>query len=344
MKKIMFYINALHHGGAQRVMANLANHIAECGHEVVLVTSFRDSWEYSLSEKVRRVSLFENAVGNFVVRNIKLTCALRTLIKKEKPDSLVSFMAEPNFRAVIASLGMPHKTVISVRNDPNREYPNAVFRIFAKTLFRFADHVVFQTEDAQRWFSKKIQQKSNIILNPVDDIFYNTQFEGKRHDVVTTGRLAPQKNHKLLIKAFAKVADKIEDNLYIYGEGELRAELEQLVSDLKMQNRIFLPGAVKNVVDTIKTARLFVLSSDFEGMPNSLMEAMALGIPCISTDCPCGGPKMLLNDECLFDCNNEEQLSVLLYKCISLGKENYKISPAQFQMNVIADKWLEAIL
>ena len=339
----MFYINALHHGGAQRVMANLANHIAEGGHEVVLVTSFRDSWEYSLSAKVRRISLFENAVGNFIVRNIKLTCALRTLLKKEQPDSLVSFMAEPNFRAVIASLGLRHRTVISIRNDPNREYPNAIFRFFAKTLFRFADHVVFQTEDAQRWFSKKIQQKSSIILNPVDDIFYNTHFEGERRDIITTGRLVPQKNHELLIKSFSQVADKIPDNLFIYGDGPLKDFLVQLIESLGLQNRIFLPGAVKNVADTIKSARLFVLSSDFEGMPNSLMEAMALKIPCISTDCPCGGPRMLLNEKWLCECKNEVALSDMLCKCESLENENYKISPTLFHINAVVNKWMEAI-
>lgn len=319
--KIMFYINAIHHGGAERVMCNLATQFSERGYDCVLLTSFRDSWEYGHGARVRRKTLFESKPkGNFIARNLSLTRALRQELKREKPDVLVSFMAEPNFRAIIASMGLKNKVVISVRNDPNREYSNLFTRVLAKTLFRLADGVVFQTEDAKKWFPKSIQKKSKIIFNQVDEVFYNTKYEGERHDVVTTGRLVPQKNHKLLICAFADIADQVPDNLIIYGEGELRSELEALIAELHMENRIFLPGGIKNVADTIKSAKLFVLSSDYEGMPNSLMEAMALGIPCISTDCPCGGPRMLLCENaeyCLTRINDCKQLSIKIYKLLT---------------------------
>lgn len=346
MKKIMFYINAIHHGGAERVMVNLASEFVKNGNECVLVTSFTDSWEYSFDSRVKRISLFEKPLRNFIVRNIRLIANLRKVIKEENPDTILSFMAEPNFRSIIACCGLNVKRIISVRNDPNREYPNFLFRFFAKALFRFADHVVFQTEDAQRWFPKSIQQKSSVILNPVADEFFSTHFEGERHDIVTTGRLVSQKNHKLLIKAFAQIANMIEDNLYIYGEGELRQELETLISDLGLKNRVFLPGAVKNVADTIKSAKLFVLSSDYEGAPNSLMEAMALGIPCISTSCPCGGPRMLLNDDFLVDVNDDVQLGDKLLKVNDLRffKDNYKINATVFHQHFIAKDWLKVLL
>lgn len=315
--KILFYINAIHHGGAERVMCNLATQFSEHGHECVLTTSFRDDWEYSFGKEVKRVALFESRLKyGFLKRNIFYVKKLRKILKEEKPDVVVAFMAEPNFRAIMASVGLNNKVVISVRNDPNREYPGRLNRILAKFLFRFADGIVFQTEDAQKWFPKSIQKKSRIIFNQVDEIFYNTTYNGERHDIVTTGRLTAQKNHKLLIRAFAAIADKISDNLIIYGEGELRGELESLIAELHLENRVFLPGSVKNVADTIKSAKLFVLSSDYEGMPNSLMEAMALGIPCISTDCPCGGPRMLLKnyyDECVTEVNNEDNLSRKMY-------------------------------
>lgn len=316
--KVMFYINAIHHGGAERVICNLATQFSERGYDCVLLTSFRDSWEYGHGAKVRRKTLFESKLnGNFLVRNFSLTRALRRELKEENPDVLISFMAEPNFRAIVASFGLKNKVIVSVRNDPNKEYGNFITRILAKTLFRRADGVVFQTEDAKKWFPKSIQKKSKIIFNHVDEVFYNTKYEGERHDVVTTGRLVPQKNHKLLIRAFAAIADKVPDNLFIYGEGDLRPELEALISELHMQDRIFLPGGIKNVADTIKSAKLFVLSSDYEGMPNSLMEAMALGVPCISTDCPCGGPRMLLrgsNLSVLVPVGNVEKLSSAMYE------------------------------
>lgn len=346
--KVMFYINAIHHGGAERVICNLATQFSEHGYDCVLLTSFRDSWEYGHGARVRRKNLFERKLkGNFFVRNFSLTRALRRELKEEKPDVLVSFMAEPNFRAIVASFGLKNKVVVSVRNDPNREYGTFITKILAKILFRFADGVVFQTGDAKKWFPKSIQKKSKIIFNQVDEVFYNTKYEGERHDVVTTGRLVSQKNHKLLIRAFAAIADKVPDNLFIYGEGELRPELEALIAELHMQDRIFLPGGIKNVADTIKSAKLFVLSSDYEGMPNSLMEAMALGLPCISTDCPCGGPKSLIIDKLngrLIPVGNMKLLSDVLNELLNkkgiaenLGKEAQKFAHIFHPMKVYED-------
>lgn len=186
--------------------------------------------------------------------------------------------------------------MISIRNAPEKEYPNLFFKIMAKTLFNFADGIVFQTEEAKAWFNEKIQRKSKIIFNQVDQCFYDSNFAGERRDIVTTGRLVSQKNHKLLINAFSKVVDFTNDRLFIYGDGILKHELHKQIEELGLENRVFLQGTISNVSETIKSAKLFVLSSDYEGMPNSLMEAMALGIPCISTDCSCGGPRLLLSD------------------------------------------------
>ena len=116
--------------------------------------------------------------------------------------------------------------------------------------------------------------------------------------IVSAGRLAPQKNQKMLITAFSKIANQYPDyNLTIYGEGALRQFLEQQISDLGLQERVFLPGNITDLHTQIKTSAFFVMSSDFEGMPNALIEAMALGLPCISTDCPCGGPKTLIREK-----------------------------------------------
>lgn len=327
--KILFYINTINHGGAERVLTNLAGFFSANGYECIFVTSFYSEREYELFDRIDRISLFENKPnGNYFKRNVLLTMRLRELIKKERPDVIVSFMAEPNFRMLIASLGIQAKKIISIRNDPQKEYPNLLFKFLAKTIYTFADGVVFQTEDARKWFPRIIQRKSKIILNPVAPIFYTTQYHGIRKNIVSVGRLVSQKNHRLLIEAFAKIAEEIDDNLYIYGEGNLRFELETLINEMGLKKRVFLPGIVDDVANTIKTAKLFVLSSDYEGMPNALMEAMALGIPVISTDCPCGGPQMLLNDieeDLLVDVNNSEQLSNIMKKVLTSTQTLQKI-------------------
>lgn len=294
--KIIFYVESLTRGGAERVVANLANKFSEEGNSVIVITDSKSDSEYSLGRQVTRFILDNKRFKFLISKNVERLKNIKNIVKKEKPYVVISFLGGPNLRNMIACGKLPVKTLISVRNDPNKEYPNFIKRSLAKFLFRRADGIVFQTEDAKKWFPDAIQNKSTIIYNQVDNTFFKTNYEGKRHDIVSVGRLETQKNQELLIRAFSHIADKIDEDLIIYGEGHLRAELEQLIKNLHMENRILLSGVVDNVAEKIKSAKLFVLSSDFEGAPNALMEAMAVGLPCISTDCPCGGPKMLFND------------------------------------------------
>lgn len=297
MKKIMFYINAIHDGGAERVMVNLAKFFSEAGYDTSLVTSFRDKWEYPLAETVKRFTLEEQEIKQSrLTRNFTRIFKLRKLCKEEKPDILVSFMEEPNFRAILATRGMPVKTLVSVRNDPNKEYAGKLGAFVGKVLLPMSDGCVFQTKEAQKWFPEKLQKKSKIIYNAVKEDFYQIERRPNRGEIVTCGRLTEQKNHAMLIAAFAEVIKRHPyATLKIYGEGTLRDTLQGQINIMGLQGKAFLMGATDNVGKALETADLFVLSSDYEGMPNALMEAMAAGVPCISTDCPCGGPRELFS-------------------------------------------------
>ena len=295
--KLMFYISTICNGGAARVMTNLANEMSERGHHCVLVTTFRADIEYELAKGVTRLSLYnDKPKGNWLCRNIAITERLRANVKAEKPDILLSFLGEPNFRAAIATIGTKTKTVLSVRNDPKWEYRGLIPSLLAKTLFRRADGMVFQTSDAQSWFPKSLQIKSQVIFNAVKEDFYNTELPAERSGIVATGRLSRQKNHSMLVAAYSKIARKVKDDLTIYGAGD-SIELMRLAEKLGIGNRVHFPGQTMDVKNAIKSARLYVMSSDFEGMPNALMEAMAMGLPCVSTDCPCGGPSSLFSEE-----------------------------------------------
>lgn len=324
MKKVMFYINAIHDGGAERVMVNLARYFSENEYDAVLVTSFRDSWEYPVAETVRRLSLEDQEIKQSrLKRNVSRIKKLRDLCKKEKPDVLISFMAEPNFRAILATRGLPVKTLISVRNDPNKEYAGKMGRIVGKALLPVADGCVFQTEDAQKWFPKRLQKKSRIIYNAVRADFYQIERTPVRGEIITCGRLVEQKNHAMLIAAFAEVVQEYPfATLKIYGEGQLHNTLQSQIERLGLTEKAFLMGATNDVGKALKTADLFVLSSDYEGMPNALMEAMAAGVPCISTDCPCGGPKELFGEAGaakLVPCGDAERMKQAI--CAALAKQ-----------------------
>lgn len=297
-KTVMLYLNSLGRGGAERVFVQLAERFQQNGYRSILVTSFTppDHVEYPLSDKVTRYNMEpELIVQSRLKRNLSRIGKLRRLIRTCRPDILITCMQEPNFRSMVASMGLPVKRLVSVCNASEKEYPGRLGWIVGKVLMPMAEGCVFQTEQEKRWFPRRLQKKSRIIMNQVSESFFAVRRSGPRKDIVTVGRLNEQKNQALLIRAFARISDETGENLLLFGVGELREALQALIDSLGLSSRVKLMGLCANVADVIKDARLFVLSSDWEGLPNALLEAMALGLPCVCTDCLGGGPAMVID-------------------------------------------------
>lgn len=347
--RILFCIGNLLKGGAERVAANLCNYLIN-ENEITIVTTKGKKSEYELDKKIK-VECLESEETNkgFILKNIDRLKVLKKIVKTENPDIIISFLPEPSYRILFLKLfNRKLKIIVSVRNDPKIEYKSTISRITMKVLYPLADGFVFQTKEAQEYFNKKIQKKSVIIPNPIKEEFICEPYDGERENIiVTVGRLEEQKNHKMLIEAFAKLPEQFNEyKLIIYGEGNLRKSLEEQVKKLNLTNRVFLPGQVDNVKEKIYKASLFVLSSNYEGMPNALMEAMALGVPCIATDCPCGGSRFLIKNEnngYLVEVNNIDQLSQLMKKI--LEKDQTQISKNANKITIelnpqnINEKW-----
>ena len=303
-KTVMLYLNSLHKGGAERVFAQLAGRFAEDGYRTILVTSYTDQGreEYPLSDRVERVNMEPvrprevRLQENRIKRNLSRIARLRGLCRQYKPALLITCMQEPNFRGMLATMGLKTKNLVSVCSAPEMEYPGRLGRFVGKVLMPMAEGCVFQTEEEKRWFPEKLQKKSRIIMNQVSERFFDTAPSGERHDIVNVGRLNEAKNQSLLIRAFARIAGETEDNLRIYGAGELEEELRALIDSLNMEGRVRLMGLSADVPNAIKNARVFAFSSNYEGLPNALLEAMALGLPCVSTNCRGGGPAMVMQD------------------------------------------------
>lgn len=298
-KKIVFYISSLTRGGAQRVILNLTESLLAKGHQVVIVTTTVYHPEYDLPEGATRIfpditekETTKNRLVNFKRRFMKL----RNVWKTEKPDVIVSFIGKNNFMAILTAWGLKIPVVTSVRGEPRAEYYDKMQEFLAKTLMGKANGLILQTPDAKAYFPKWIQKKAVILENPLNPLFIDDYYEGPRkNEIVTVGRLDGNKNQKLIIDAFCEIAgDFPEVNLILYGSGEDHDKLIDYAQKTPYKNQIFLPGPIRNVKTRIEKSKIFVLSSNTEGMPNSLLEAMALGIPSISTDCPCGGPRMLM--------------------------------------------------
>lgn len=294
---IIFYINSLAHGGAERVIIQLAKHFSDAGYRAVIMTSYVADNEYPLPEKVERYYIdAEKNKGSLLSRNIRRIRAVRKKCRELRPDVLISFMGESNLRAIIATVGLKVKTIISIRNDPNIIYRGILGKFTAKFIFPFADGCVFQTEEAKKWFPKRLQKKSEIIFNEVDNSFFDAEYSGGS-DIVAIGRIEEQKNFPLLIKAFAKISDDFPQNdLFIYGSGKLCENIKEYILQNEVESRVHMMGITDSVVSVLKNAALFVLSSDYEGLPNVLLEAVAVGVPCVATDCPCGGPRLIIEN------------------------------------------------
>lgn len=298
--KILFCIGSMSKGGAERVISNLTNYLSKENDIYIIATKIKNI-AYNLNENINIRSLehSEDRNNSFIIKNLKRIKALNSYIGEIKPDVIISFLPEPSYRVLFLKIVKRKlKIIVSIRNDPKVEYKSDLNKFIMKILYPLADGFVFQTQEAQEYFSKKIQNRSTIIPNPINEEFIAVPYKGKRDKtIVTVGRLENQKNHKLLIEAFSNIEkDFPEYRLLIYGSGSKEEELKQYVKEINLADKVKFKGNVNNVKEEIYQSGMFILSSDYEGMPNALMEAMALGLPVISTDCPCGGPRFLIEN------------------------------------------------
>lgn len=293
--KLIFCIDSLNKGGAERVLSNIVNDFCK-DHNITIITTSSTKSSYQIDRRIKIYSLDEEK--KHLLKNFVRVKNLYKYIKEIKPDAIITFMPPQSFRVLTIKKLLKTKVIVSVRNDPKKEYSSFKNKIAMKLLYNKADGFVFQTKEAQEYFSKKIQKKSVIIPNPVNDLFLVDTYNGNRKkEIVAVGRLEKQKNYFYLLNTFKELLNIRNDYiLKIYGEGSLRNEIEEFIRKNKLEKFIKLMGNKDDIKSEIYKSSVFVLPSLYEGMPNSLMEAMALGLPCISTDCPCGGPKFLIKD------------------------------------------------
>lgn len=302
-KHICFYIGSLHKGGAERVFVNLAGYFQEKGYQVTMVTQYQfpAAEEYALPPGVRRVlsDLTEAELSNSRIINFcRRVSKLRRIWKREKPNLVLSCIGKNNFMTVVTTMFTKTKAVVSVVGEAKEEYPGRLMRLLANLLFPLAGGIILQTERSRYFFHRIVQKRAVILPNSLNPDFIRPRYEGKREErIVSVGRMDANKNHEMMIRAFAALAKRYPAyTLTIYGEGELRGHLEALAAELGVADRVFLPGVIPDVARQTRRAALFLLTSYSEGVSNALIEALAGGLPVIATDVPSGGTVELITD------------------------------------------------
>lgn len=289
--KICLVCTSLFGGGAERFTANLANCLTKKGLNVFVLTGKKSIKDYQLDEDVIRLD--DLKTGRKIFHDI---ITIRRHARKYKFDVIIGIDLTINICVSLSNIAFKPKVIISERNAPMSAPISLLSRVLRFLSYPFADGYVFQTIGAMRFYSEKIQRKSVVICNPIKENLPFRNMENKK-EIIAVGRLAKEKNYELLIKAFAKICDYNQEyTLRIFGEGEQYENLLDLTKIFKIQHRVIFEGFFNDLHSRIESSDIYILTSSFEGMPNSLMEAMAMGFPVISTDCPAGGPAELIEN------------------------------------------------
>lgn len=310
--RILFILGSLRKGGSERVISLLANRYSEIGNEITIITLLSDGVEYSLNKDINIIHLNIKKNKSFFYNKARAT--LKEIITNFNPDKILSFSTKVNvFVLATTRIYRNFEVIVSERNNSRKGvYNNPLFRLLVNILYKKADVIVFQTNDVLNFFPKYLHKKSTVLENPITENLPLCSYSGS--NLISVGRLAPQKNHKELINALALVKKKHPDIvLNIYGEGDGREQLEKQIRKMNLSNNVFLKGRVDDVFSKISESKLFIITSKYEGFSNALLEAMAIGIPCIGPNIV--GVKNIIENGvtgCLYQSGNEKELGELI--------------------------------
>ena len=356
-KTIAFVIPSLSSGGAERVVSTLSNEMVK-DYNVVIINFAANTPFYPLDDRIKlrycrdKIEPSQNSWESLKL-NYGLYQRLSAIFKMEKVDVGIGFMTAANVITILAAKANKLPVIISERIDPNHSETNFIWKHIKKWLYPKTDYLIVQTEQIKKFFVRRVSEsKVRILPNPLSsDLCPNNNGNSKRKNIIlNVGRLSNQKGQDILIKAFANL-NPLEWELVIVGEGPKREAYEKLIEDFGMEERILLVGQIKDISKYYRSAKIFAFTSHFEGFPNALIEAMFMGLACISTDCPTGPSELISNGEngFLIKVNDEKVLSEKLRILIKSQKliESYskaaQKSVQKFKAENVSKEWKRII-
>lgn len=282
MSKVVVTCGTLSCGGAERVLSILSKYFADHFDSVEYVLWRNQPIFYPIDNRVKITNITTKPKTS-----VKDIFAFRKHIKHTNPDVIISFLTPFNMLTELATMGMNIKVVVAERNDPNVVPGGLIVKWLRNILYQRSSGILAQTEYAKSCFKGRLFSKTKVIYNPIlmDKGVVGSGLKMVKENLfVSIGRLTSQKDQKTMIKAFSVFIEKHpEYKLVIYGEGELRKELEKCIETLGLEGKVLLPGQTTDVWNMAKGAKAFLLSSLYEGLSNAMIEALCLGLPVIST-------------------------------------------------------------
>ncbi len=285
---------------------------------------------------------------------IRIGESIRNTVIKNKIDVVIVFTANKMMITKLALINWKGKLIGSERGAPHTK--RKFWIILSKILFPKYDGLIFQTKEAKDFYGDRINTISTIIPNPfiVKGEEVKPYYGLRKKSIVSAGRLCHDKGFDILIEAFFVLSKKYpEYKLYIYGEGPEKGKLQMQIKNLSICDKAFLCGFAENVAKSIREDGIFVLSSRTEGIPNVLLEAMGVGIPCVATDCASGGPALLLKDNergILAEPNNVDSLTnSIAYLidnskiAIDMGKKAVEVRE-EYNFDKVFEQWRKFVL
>lgn len=353
-KEIIILTTTLGNDGAERILTELSNEWVRTGNKVIVVQTGIEtkSSSYILDERVERINIYVDR-KNRVQWYIEEVRAVIRLLNEHKDAAVLAFLSRSFYILYIASFFTSNRMIFSERNDPTRWPAKWFSRKLRDIAFCRADACVFQTREALEHFPKNAKEKGVIIPNPCNPNLPD-RFTGERRKViVSASRLNAQKNLPMLITAFDHIHKEFpEYKLEIYGEGEERHRLETLIGTLGLEEYVALPGFAKNIHDIMVDCSMYVCSSNYEGISNSMLEALGMGVPTISTDCPVGGAREMIKggvNGLLVPVGNVEALYEAMRLVINDPDLSRKISENsckirdEYNIESIASRWIDVL-
>jgi len=347
--RIAFFIGHMGAGGAERVISILANDYADKGWDVDIIMLLANRVEHKLRPQIRTISLVGTS-ERYTKNAMSWLVRIRSYVKNEKPDRVVSFIGRINALVLTATIGMKVPVIVSERNDPKHDGRGKVMLWYCNTIYHRAKAIVFQNKYEQSCFDDSLKHKGVVVPNPVEVSAVKT-YMGQEFIITTAGRLHPQKNHHMLIDAMEIVhSTHASVKCRIYGDGILREELRSYIDQKNLADCVTLEGNHTDIHEKLAECSLFILTSEYEGLSNALIEAMMIGLPCVTTDY--GGADELIHDGengFIVKRNKCDDLADILLRLIEDSSLQKRISASareyakQFSAEVVLKQWESVI-